>query len=48
MFAHKQDEHVPVAQVVQVAERLRGWLERPAPGKGDGADGRPAAAEGAQ
>lgn len=27
MFAHKQDEHVPVDQIVQVERRLRRWLE---------------------
>jgi succinyl-diaminopimelate desuccinylase len=27
MFAHKQDEHVPVAQIEQVASHLRQWLE---------------------
>jgi succinyl-diaminopimelate desuccinylase len=32
VYAHKQDEHVPVDQVVAVADRLRQWLERPAPG----------------
>jgi succinyl-diaminopimelate desuccinylase len=26
MFAHKQDEHVPVAQVESVADQLRRWL----------------------
>jgi succinyl-diaminopimelate desuccinylase len=26
MFAHKQDEHVPVAQIESVAEQLRRWL----------------------
>ena len=27
MFAHKQDEHVPVAQIVDVERHLRAWLE---------------------
>ena len=27
MYAHKQDEHVPVEQIVQVESRLRRWLE---------------------
>jgi succinyl-diaminopimelate desuccinylase len=27
VYAHKQDEHVPVAQVEQVADQLRRWLE---------------------
>jgi succinyl-diaminopimelate desuccinylase len=27
VFAHKQDEHVPVEQLQRVAEQLRGWLE---------------------
>ncbi len=26
MFAHKQDEHVPVAQIERVADQLRRWL----------------------
>jgi succinyl-diaminopimelate desuccinylase len=26
-YAHKQDEHVPVGQIVQVERRLRSWLE---------------------
>jgi succinyl-diaminopimelate desuccinylase len=26
MYAHKQDEHVPVAQIERVAEELRRWL----------------------
>jgi succinyl-diaminopimelate desuccinylase len=26
MFAHKQDEHVPIAQIVSCEETLRGWL----------------------
>lgn len=26
LFAHKQDEHVPVADIVRCEERLRGWL----------------------
>jgi succinyl-diaminopimelate desuccinylase len=32
VYAHKQDEHVPVDQVAAVADRLRQWLERPAAG----------------
>jgi succinyl-diaminopimelate desuccinylase len=27
MFAHTQDEHVPVAQIGRVADQLRSWLE---------------------
>jgi succinyl-diaminopimelate desuccinylase len=27
MYAHRQDEHVPVDQIVQVERRLRRWLE---------------------
>jgi hypothetical protein len=27
MYAHKQDEHVPVAQIESVADQLRRWLE---------------------
>ena len=27
VFAHKQDEHVPVAQIDRVARQLRSWLE---------------------
>ncbi len=27
LFAHKQDEHVPVEQIERVAEQLRRWLE---------------------
>lgn len=27
MFAHKQDEHVPVEQITRVADQLRAWLE---------------------
>jgi succinyl-diaminopimelate desuccinylase len=27
LYAHKQDEHVPVEQVVEVQRRLRRWLE---------------------
>ncbi len=30
VYAHKQDEHVPVEQVERVAARLRAWLEAPA------------------
>jgi succinyl-diaminopimelate desuccinylase len=30
VYAHKQDEHVPVVQVERVANRLRAWLEAPA------------------
>ena len=26
MFAHKQDEHVPIAQITGCEEKLRGWL----------------------
>jgi len=26
MFAHKQDEHVPIAQIVSCEDKLRGWL----------------------
>jgi succinyl-diaminopimelate desuccinylase len=26
MFAHKQDEHVPIAQIVSVEQKLRAWL----------------------
>lgn len=36
MFAHKQDEHVPVDQVVTVTDRLRRWLEQPGPGDSPG------------
>jgi succinyl-diaminopimelate desuccinylase len=27
VFAHKQDEHVPIAQIERVAQQLRTWLE---------------------
>jgi succinyl-diaminopimelate desuccinylase len=27
MYAHKKDEHVPVAHIEQVAEALRAWLQ---------------------
>ncbi len=30
VYAHKQDEHVPVDQIAEVDARLRGWLEGPA------------------
>lgn len=30
MYAHKQDEHVPVEQITRVADQLRTWLEVPA------------------
>jgi succinyl-diaminopimelate desuccinylase len=26
MFAHKQDEHVPIAQIVSCEDKLRAWL----------------------
>ncbi|MGI9155951.1 MAG: succinyl-diaminopimelate desuccinylase [Marmoricola sp.] len=26
MFAHKQDEHVPIAQIISCEQKLRGWL----------------------
>jgi succinyl-diaminopimelate desuccinylase len=26
IYAHRQDEHVPVAQITQVAGQLRAWL----------------------
>lgn len=32
MYAHRQDEHVPVEQITRVADHLRGWLTGAAPG----------------
>jgi succinyl-diaminopimelate desuccinylase len=45
MYAHRQDEHVPVEHIARVAAQLRSWLTGEASGDGAGIDG--AATDGA-